>query len=113
MTMWEVVYTAQAEKELRDVYEYIAFSLLEPKIAKHPAHRIIDAIASLNQMPMRCQKIEREPWGKRGMRVMPIGHYLVFYLPITAKKRVAIISIMYGGRDIEAQLSEADADDNC
>ena len=34
MNSWEVVYTEHAENDLRDIFEYIAFSLLEPEIAK-------------------------------------------------------------------------------
>lgn len=33
-------------------------------------------------------------------------NYMVFYLPIEDKNAVAIIRIMYGGRNIENQLSE-------
>ena len=47
MNFWKVVYTEQAEYDLREVYEYIAFSLLEPEIAKSQARRIIGAIAKL------------------------------------------------------------------
>jgi toxin ParE1/3/4 len=35
MSIWKVVYTGQAEYDLREIYEYIALSLLEPKIAKN------------------------------------------------------------------------------
>lgn len=34
MTKWKVVYTEVAEHDLRSIYEHIAFTLLEPQIAK-------------------------------------------------------------------------------
>ena len=32
---WEVFYTEQAENDLRNVFEYIAFTLLVPETAKN------------------------------------------------------------------------------
>lgn len=109
MSEWTVVYTEQAERDLRSIFEYIAFSLLEPEIAKNQVRRIIDAVAKLNEMPLRYQLHEKEPWHSKGLRVLPIDNYLAFYLPVEAKMTVAVIRIMYGGRDIEEQLRQTEA----
>ncbi len=106
MSEWMVVYTEQAEQDLRSVFEYIAFSLLEPEIAKNQIRRIIDATAKLNEMPLRYQLYEKEPWNSKGLRILPIDNYLAFYLPVESKKTVAVIRIIYGGRDIEEQLQD-------
>jgi len=37
---------------------------------------------------------------------LPVGNYMVFYLPVEDKNAVAVIRIMYGGRNIEKQLAE-------
>lgn len=55
MNEWAVVYTEQAERDLRSIFEYIAFSLFELEIAKSQSQRIMDAIAKLNEMPLRRQ----------------------------------------------------------
>jgi len=107
MREWTVVYTEDAEGDLRSIFEYISYSLLEPEIAKKQLRRIIDAVAKLNEMPMRHQLYEKEPWHSEGLRVLPIDNYLAFYLPIEREMRVAVIRIMYGKRDIEAQLHQA------
>lgn len=104
MNVWKVVYTEQAEKGLLGIYEYIAFSLLELKIAGKQIKRIIEAVVKLNEVPFRCRLYEEEPWHSKGLRVLPVDNYLVFYLPFEAQGTVAIIRIMYGGRDIEKQL---------
>ncbi|QGU00414.1 Death on curing protein, Doc toxin [Candidatus Syntrophocurvum alkaliphilum] len=101
---WNVVYTEQAEQDLRSIFEYIAFALLEPEIAKNQSRRIMDAIAKLNKMPKRYHLYEKEPWYSKGLRVLPVDNYLVFYLPVESKTTVVIIRIMYGGRKIEEQL---------
>lgn len=104
MNSWKIVYTEHAENDLRDIYEYIAFSLLEPEIAKKQARRIIDAVAKLKKMPLRFQSYDKAPWNNKGMRVMSINNYIVFYLPVESRKSVVVIRIMYGGRDIDTQL---------
>ncbi|NLU10286.1 MAG: type II toxin-antitoxin system RelE/ParE family toxin, partial [Tepidanaerobacter acetatoxydans] len=39
------------------------------------------------------------------LRVLPVDSYLVFYIVIEEEKTVAIVRIMYGGRNIDLQLS--------
>ncbi|MFA5384825.1 MAG: type II toxin-antitoxin system RelE/ParE family toxin [Eubacteriales bacterium] len=74
-----VVYTEQAERDLRSIFEYSAFSLLEPEIAKNQSRRIMDAIAKLNEMPLLYHLYEKEPWDSKGLRLLPIDNYLAFY----------------------------------
>ncbi|MFA5385430.1 MAG: type II toxin-antitoxin system RelE/ParE family toxin [Eubacteriales bacterium] len=104
MSEWTVVYTGQAERDLRSIFEYIAFALLEPEITKNQSRRIMNTVAKLNEMPLRYYLYEKEPWHSKGLRVLPIDNYLVFYLPVDATTTVVVIRIMYGGRDIEEQL---------
>jgi len=110
MSVWEVIYTEQAERDLRGIYEYIAFSLLEPEIAKKQARRIMEAVAKLSQIPLRCPLYEKEPWESKGLRVLPINRYLAFYLSVEERKTVVVVRIMYGGRDIGEQLRRTDTD---
>jgi toxin ParE1/3/4 len=108
---WRIVYSEHAANDLRDIFEYIAFSLLEPGIAKKLTRRIIDAVSKLNQMPLRHHLYDKEPWRGRGLRVLPVGSYLVFYLPVESQKTVAIVRIMYGGRDDGEQLGQPDTNE--
>jgi toxin ParE1/3/4 len=41
----------------------------------------------------------------KGLRVLPVDNYLVFYLPDESNNIVSVIRIMYGGRDIEKHLN--------
>lgn len=106
MNQWKIVYTKYAERDLPDIYEYIAFSLLEPETANKQARRILESAAKLDAMPHRFSLYEREPRYSKGLRALPVDNYLVFYLAIEPLKTVAVIRIMYGGRDIDAQLRQ-------
>ena len=66
--------------------------------------RLEENVLSLAKMPKRFRVYDREPWRSRNLRVMPVDNYLVFYIPNHQEKLVTVIRIMYGGRDVDAQL---------
>lgn len=104
--IFNVVYSSEARQDLRDIYEYIAYELLEPDTAAGQTNRIMKAARSLEQMPMRHRLYEEEPWHSQGLRFFPVDNYLIFFLPDETNNIVNIIRIMYGGRDVKRQLSE-------
>ena len=103
---YEVVLSAQAEMDLRGIYEYIAFTLLAPENAIGQLKRMEEAMFSLEQYPLRYKAYEKEPWHSRGLRVLPIDNYVVLYIPNEETKVVTVIRVMYGGRDIRKELNE-------
>ena len=104
--IFEIEISAQADADLRGIYEYIAFELRSPENARGQLDRLEKSILSLSQMPERVREYENEPWHSRGLRIMPVGSYRVFYILNIEKAVVTIIRVMYGGRDIEAQLKK-------
>lgn len=103
---YEIILTEQADTDLRCIYEYIAFTLLEPGIAAGQLERIEKGIMSLDEMPERFREFEKEPWRSRGLRQMTVDNFIVFYIPETEDKTVNVIRIMYGGRDIDEQFKK-------
>ena len=103
--IYEVKMTGQAELDLRGVYEYIAFELQSPENAIGQLDRLEEQILSLDTMPERYRKYEKEPWKSRGLRVLPVDNYVVLYIPDNDKKVVTILRVMYAGRDIDNQLN--------
>lgn len=104
--MYEVETTDQAETDLREIYEYIAFELLAPDHASEQLDRLETHIEGLGEFPEKFRRYNKEPWHGRGMRVMPVDNYLVFYIPDVETALVTIIRVMYAGRDVDAQLQE-------
>lgn len=99
-------YTFKARQDLRDIYEYIAYTLLSPGAARNTAEKIMEAARSLESMPERNPLYKEEPWRSQGIRFIPVKNYLVFYTVNKADNVVLILRIMYGGRDISRQLEE-------
>jgi toxin ParE1/3/4 len=104
--IFEIEISAQADNDLRNIYEYIAYELQSPENAKGQLDRLEESILGLDQMPERFRAYEQEPWHSRGLRIMPVDNYCVLYIPDTEKAVVTIIRVMYGGRDIETQLKK-------
>ena len=101
---FEIEVSNQAETDLRGIYEYIAFELQAPENADGQLDRLESNISGLSKMPERFRAYENEPWHSRGLRIMPVDHYCVLYISDKEKAVVTIIRVMYGGRDIDAQL---------
>lgn len=103
-----IVYTLQARQDLKNIYEYIASSLLAPDTARSMYQKIIQSARSLESMPERNPLYKEEPWHSRGIRFAPVKNYLLFYTVSNKTHTVFIFRILYGGMDISRQLDETD-----
>ena len=103
--IYEVEVSEQADSDLRGIFEYIAFELRSPENASGQLDRLEEQILSLDTMPERYRKYEKEPWNSRGLRVSSVDNYVVLYIPDSDKKVVTILRVMYTGRDIDNQLN--------
>ena len=101
--IFRVEVSEQAEADLRGIFEYIAFELQSPENAEGQLSRLEERILSLDEVPERYQRYEKEPWCSRGLRFLPVDNYVVFYIPDKKKQIVTIIRVMYSGRNIEEQ----------
>lgn len=102
---WLVEVSAQAQRDMRDIYSYIADTLQAGQSAANLLTLLEQAVLSLDQMPERCHLYKREPWRSRGLRVLPVKNYCIFYIPDCAKQTVSVLRVLYGGRDIESALA--------
>ena len=105
LMIYEVELSEQADSDLRGIFEYISFELQSPENASGQLDRLEEQILSLDTMPERYRKYEKEPWKSRGLRVLPVDNYVVLYIPDSDKKVVTILRVMYAGRDIDNQLN--------
>lgn len=103
---YQISISRQAEDDLRNVFEYIAQDLQSLQNAMSQLDRLEKAILSLNHMPQRYRSYDKEPWHSKGLRVMPVDNYIVFYIPDPNTLKVEIVRVMYGGRDVDKQLNK-------
>lgn len=79
--IYELITTDQADADVRGIFEYIAYELLSPDNAVGQLERLEEHIIGLEEFPEKFRHYEKEPWHSRGLRVMPVDNYLVFYIP--------------------------------
>ena len=103
--IYEVEVSEQADNDLRGIFEYSAFELQSPENASGQLDRLEEQILSLDTMPERYRKYEKEPWKSRGLHVLPVDNYVVLYISDIDKRVVTILRVMYAGRDIDKQLN--------
>ena len=103
--IYEVEVSEQADNDLRGIFEYIAFELQSLENASGQLDRLEEQILSLDTMPERYRKYEKEPWKSRGLHVLPVDNYVVLYISDIDKRVVTILRVMYAGRDIDKQLN--------
>ena len=101
---YEVLLTPEAMRDLQEIYRYIALDLGSAQNADAQLGRLEQRIYALDELPERYRVYDREPWCSRGLRVMPVDSYLVFYIPDQQAQTVTVVRVMYGPRDIDAQL---------
>ena len=98
---YRISYTQDAYGDLEDIYSYLAFTRREKGTASGLVRRIREEISSLRSFPERYQQVDWEPWASRGVRKVPVGNYVVYYLADAEGRTVTVLRIFYGGRDVE------------
>lgn len=97
---YSVIYSPRAKEDLKEIYSYIAFTLMVPDTAEGQVKRIRKRIRSLEFMPGRCSTVDWEPWKSMGMHKVTVDNFVVFYTVDEIESTVTVIRIVYGGRDI-------------
>ena len=97
---WNIEIADAAYEDLRNIYSYIALELRSPDNARNVLRRILAQIATLDEMPDRFRPYPREPLSSRGVRVMDVGNYCVYYLPKDGV--VSVGRILYCKRNTDA-----------
>ena len=106
MKKWNITVLPEFRDDIRNICSYISNELLEPASAKNVADRILKAVASLSEMPLRYPLYEKEPWQSRGLRKMSVENYVVFYLTNEESSTVIVLHVFYAGRNIEKCLDD-------
>lgn len=105
---YTVKLTRQAEEQLREIVDYIRFTLQAPSTASKMLDTLAEEIYSLDQFPYRAPLIEEEPWHSQGVHRITVKNFLIYFWVDEAQKNVQVTGIIYGRRDQRHQLSNLD-----
>lgn len=93
--------TQNAIDDIGEIFEYISDVLCEKETAINIINLLHQNILSLEEMPGRFRTYENEPWKSRGLHIMPVKKYLVFYIIDDDNKTINIVRVLYGSRDYD------------
>ena len=92
--MAEITWTAEAQRWLQDIFEYIAAD--NPQAAAQTVNGIYEQAQSLAQFP----QIGHRYWAStRHVRILLYGHYRIAYL-IKDDENIDILGVFHGSLDI-------------
>lgn len=99
MDDYEIIVTPEAEADLNEIRDYIAYTLLVPDTALQYIHTIRAEISKLSYLASTIAPIDQEPWHTRGIRKISAKNFFVYYRIDKAVKRVYILNVIYAKKD--------------
>lgn len=100
MKQYSVFLSAAAEKDMLDVYRYMAEVLSVPQTGTLYLEKFQDAVEGLQVFPGRFKKVFT--MNSREIRFCRVENYLIFYCIDEMRERVDVIRILYSRRDYKA-----------
>lgn len=101
MKKYNPVITKAAEADLDGIADYISYELREPVTALKQLARIEEAMMTLEELPERHGLVQDKYLAAKGIRKLPVDHYLIFYTVNKSAYTVNIVRILYGKREWE------------
>lgn len=105
---YTVKITPQAQKQVKEIVDYIRYTLQSPATAVKMQDTFESEIASLSVFPARIPIVEETPWHNQGIHKLSVKNYLIYFWINDAEKVVEIIGVVYGRRDQRHQLFKMD-----
>ena len=96
---YKIIIADRANNDLYQVSSYISDELHAPQSALNLIDEIYQLIISLKQMPKKYALSPDERLAQKGMRMVAIQNYLIFYTVDENIKSVNVARILYGRRD--------------
>lgn len=88
-----------AKADMRDAVTYVSKTLREPETARSLLQRFRETVLSLALMPERFGLVSDRYLAALGLRMAPVGNYLIFYTVDISTRRVDVVRVLYGRRD--------------
>lgn len=104
MTKYEVLVSEKAQRDLKEIANYLSSNLLEPNIAKAILSEIDKPILSLEEMSYRYWLVSDNLLKKVGIRKLVVKNYIVFFKVFETKKTVGVVRVMYWRRNWQKMI---------
>ena len=102
----KLVFTDAARRDLDETLSYISEKLKNPSAAKHLFDGVEAALGNLCAFPLSGEAVENEFLILQGVRRVTVDNYNLYYFPDEDGKKIIVLRIIYGRRDLNAILRE-------
>lgn len=99
MDSYEIIITPDAEADLFEIRDYIAYILSAPDVALNYIRAIRNEIQKLTYMAYSIAPVEQEPWHSRSVRKIIVKNFYIYYRPDDTYSKVYILNVIYAKRD--------------
>lgn len=95
MSSYNVMIIEVAQRDLLDIFDYIAFELRDPDSTIRLLSKIRSKVKSLYDFPEQNNLISEPKYEEQKIRWCPVENYIVFYKVSKEKSQVYLIRILY------------------
>ena len=106
MIQYQIFNTPNAEKQLKEIVDYIAIDLCNPEAADSFLDAIKQKVSELAAFPEMHPLIDRAPWNQMGIRKLVVKSFLLYYCVNKERHRVNILAIVYGRTNPSKQMEQ-------
>ena len=93
-----------ADIDIQEIYEYIVNTFSSIENANNTIDAIEDTIKSLAKVPKRGMQYLNEPQKTRGLRMIFVNNYTIFYYVFDEENIVKVVKIAYSKMDFDRIL---------
>ena len=86
---------SRADRDLDNIYSYIAHNLLAPGTATNMADALEEAIYSLEDFPERGSIRQTGLYANQGYRQLFVKSYVIIYIVLKDQRQVHIVTVRY------------------
>lgn len=99
MDSYEIIVSPDAEADLTELRNYIAYELLVPDVARSYLGNIRTAISKLSYMGDGIPAVPDEPWHSRGICKISAKNFFIYFRVEAKAERIYILNVIYARRD--------------
>ena len=99
-------FTKKVETDLDEILSYISIELSNPEAASSFLKDVQTVIASICSVPKIGRIVDNEFLPNREIRKSLVGNYVLYYLPDIKEKRIYVLRILYGRRNLDELVRE-------
>jgi addiction module RelE/StbE family toxin len=101
---YNVKVSDSADKDLDEIFTYIAEKLANPKVAADFARELEERYTALEIHPLMFELSRDKRLAAKGYRRFVVGSYIALYLVDEKRREITIARVFYGRREYEKYL---------